>query len=77
VIVEGSPIFNAPDAATILDQIEGATAYLKVMGTKAIESQFKLALAALEGAHRALHNRMHASGHFHSHTPEDMHKEHK
>ena len=77
VIVDGKPVFSAPDAATILDQIEGATAYLKIMGTKAQESKFKLALAALEGAHRALHNKMHASGHFHSHTPEDMHKEHK
>jgi hypothetical protein len=75
--VAGKPIFSAPDAATILDQIEGATAYLKIMGTKAQETSFKLALAALEGAHRALHNRMHAYGHFHSHTPEDMHEEHK
>ena len=73
VTVAGKPLFSAPDASTILDQIEGATAYLKVMGTKAQESQFKLALAALEGAHRALHNKMHASGHYHSHTPEDAH----
>jgi hypothetical protein len=76
VIVDGKPIFNGPDAATILDQIEGATAYVKTLGTKAQESQFKLALAALEGAHRALHNRMHASGHFHNHTPEDIHSGH-
>ena len=73
VTVAGRPLFNAPDAATILDQIEGATAYLKVMGTKAEESKFKLALAELEGARRALHNRMHAFGHFHNHTPEDKH----
>ena len=76
VIVDGKPIFNAPDAATILDQIEGATAYVKTLGTKAQESQFKLALAALAGAHRALHNKMHAAGHFHNHSPEDKHSGH-
>jgi len=77
VIVDGKSLFNGPDAATILDQIEGATAYVKTLATKAQETQFKLALAALSGAHRALHNRMHAEGHFHSHSPEDMHSEHQ
>jgi len=76
VIVDGKPLMNGPDAATILDQIEGATAYVKTLATKARESQFKLALAALAGAHRALHNRMHASGHFHQHSPEDIHPGH-
>jgi hypothetical protein len=76
VIADGKPIFNAPDAATILDQIEGATAYVKTLATKARESEFKLALAALAGAHRALHNKMHAAGYFHNHTPEDKHPGH-
>jgi len=77
VIVDNKPLFSAPDAATILDQIEGATAYVKTLATKAKETQFKLALASLAGAHRALHNKMHAAGYFHNHTPEDNHKEHK
>jgi hypothetical protein len=76
VIIDGKPLMNAPDAATILDQIEGATAYVKTLATRAQESQFKLALAALSGAHRALHNRMHAAGHFHQHSPEDIHPGH-
>jgi len=76
VIVDGKPLYNAPDAASILDQIEGATAYLTTLGTRADESRFKQALAALAGAHRALHNRMHAAGHFHSHTAEDRHPGH-
>ena len=67
VIIGGKPLFNAPDAATILDQIEGVTAYVTTLGTKAQEQQFKLALAALSGAHRALHNRMHAQGSYHKH----------
>jgi hypothetical protein len=28
---------------------------------------------ALESAHRSLHNRLHQSGHFHSHTPVNAH----
>jgi len=76
VIVSGKPIFNGPDAASILDQIEGATAYVKTLATRAEESRFKLALSSLAGAHRALHNRMHANGHFHSHSPEDAHPGH-
>jgi len=76
VIVDDKPLFNGPDAATILDQIEGVTAYVKTLATKAVESQYKLALCALAGAHRALHNRMHAEGHFHRHSPEDMHEGH-
>jgi hypothetical protein len=76
VIIDGKPVFNAPDAATILDQIESATAYVKILATKARESQFKLALAALSGAHRALHNKMHAAGHYHNHNPEEKHDGH-
>ena len=30
-------------------------------------------LASLAGAHRALHNRMHAAGQYHQHSPGDMH----
>ena len=75
VIVRDKALFNGPDAATILDQIEGATAYVKTLATKAVESQFKLALAALTGAHRALHNKMHAAGHYHNHSPEDAHRD--
>ena len=73
VIIDNKPIFNAPDAVTILDQIEGATAYVKTLGTKAQDAQYKLTLAALSGAHRALHNKMHAAGHFHNHSPKDKH----
>jgi hypothetical protein len=76
VYIGNKPVFNGPDAATILDQIEGVTAYVKTLATKAQESQFKLALGALMGAHRALHNKMHAEGHFHGHSPEDMHAGH-
>jgi len=75
-IVEGKPLFSAPDAATIIDQIEGATAYVKTLATMAQEKEYKQVLAALAGAHRALHNRMHAQGHYHRHSAVDMHEGH-
>jgi len=67
---------SAPDAATIIEQIEGATAYIKTIGTMAQERQFKKALAALTSAHRALHNRMHEMGYYHNHTAVDNHPGH-
>ena len=71
--IDGKRPMNAPEAMTILDQIEGATAYIRTLGTKAQETQFKKALAALTSAHRALHNRMHEMGYFHQHTALDDH----
>ena len=76
VTVNGQRPINAPDAATILDQIEGATAFIKTLGTRAQEKQFKLALAELTAAHRALHNRMHEMGQYHHHITEDKHPGH-
>ena len=72
-IVDGKRPMDAPDAVTILEQIEGATAYIKTIGTKAQERQFKKALDALTSAHRALHNRLHEMGHYHKHTVLDDH----
>jgi hypothetical protein len=73
VVVKGKRPMNAPDAVTILEQIEGATAYIKTIGTKAQGQQFKKALDALTSAHRALHNRLHEMGYYHMHTAVDDH----
>ena len=71
--VAGQTGFNAPDAATILTQIEGATAYLRSFGTRAETALYERLVATLVSAHRALHNRMHQSGHYHEHTVHDDH----
>ena len=63
VMVEGSPLLAAADAVTILDQIEGAMAYLDTVGTRADDRTYKRMRLALESAHRTLHNRMHQQGH--------------
>jgi hypothetical protein len=67
VQVEGSPLLAAADAFTILDQIEGALAYLDTVGTRAEDQVYKRMRLALQSAGRSLHNRMHAQGYYHDH----------
>ncbi len=69
VLVAGSRLLAAADAVTILDQIEGAMAYLDTVGTRAGDRAYKRMRLALESAHRTLHNRMHQQGYFHEHGP--------
>jgi hypothetical protein len=65
--VAGSPQMFTPDAVTILEQIEGALAYLDTIGTRADDRAYKRMRLVLVSAHRDLHNRMHKTGVFHDH----------
>jgi len=76
ITVEGSPMLAAADAVTILEQIEGALAYLDTVGTRADDIAYKRMRIVLESAHRTLHNRMHQHGYYHDHTPVTDHPEH-
>jgi len=76
VQVEGSPFMAAADALTILEQIEGAMAYIDTVGTRADTETYKRMRLVLTAAHRDLHNRLHQTGHFHEHTPVEDHTEH-
>lgn len=77
VFVEDSQMMAAADALTILEQIEGAMAYLDTIGTRAEEKRFKRMRLVLETQHRALHNRMHQLGHYHRHSPLTDHPGHE
>ncbi len=77
VSVAGSPMLAAADAVTILEQIEGAMAYLDSIGTRAEDRVYKRMRLALESAHRSLHNRMHQQGQYHDHTPVNDHAAHR
>jgi hypothetical protein len=77
VSVEGSPMLPAADAVTILEQIEGALAYLDTVGTRADDVAYKRMRLVLTSAHRTLHNRMHQLGHYHDHHPGTSHPEHE
>lgn len=76
ITVKGSLMMAAADALTILEQIEGALAYVDTIGTKAEVKVYKRMRMILESAHRSVHNRMHQMGHYHKHTPEADHSEH-
>lgn len=67
------PVFSNLDAMTILEQIEGATAYVKNLGSRADDANFRRIAANLTSAHRKLHNQMHQMGMFHHHTVADEH----
>jgi len=76
VRLDGSPFLARADALTILDQIEGALAYLDTVGTRAETAVYKRMRLLLTAAHRKLHNRMHERGLDHKHTCTQDHKEH-
>jgi hypothetical protein len=73
IAIEGSPLLAAADAVTILEQIEGALAYLDTVGTRAEEEAYKRMRLVMTAAHRSLHNRMHQMGYFHEHAPTKNH----
>ncbi len=76
VEVAGAPFHAAADALTILEQIEGAIAYLDTVGTRAEDTAYKRMRMVLTSAHRKLHNRMHRMGQYHEHTQTNDHNEH-
>jgi hypothetical protein len=76
VDVESSPFVAAADAVSILEQIEGALAYLDSVGTRAQVKEYRRMRLLLTSAHRDLHNRLHQTGQYHKHTPVDDHPEH-
>jgi hypothetical protein len=77
VDVKGSPMLAAADGVTILEQIEGALAYLDTVGTRKDDEIYKRMRLVLTTAHRSLHNRMHNPGYYHHHSPVDDHDLHK
>jgi len=76
VEVKGTPFFSAADSLTILEQIEGALAFLDTIGTRAEDAAYKRMRMILVSAHRSLHNRLHSQGVFHHHGPGTDHAEH-
>ena len=76
VDVQASPFVAAADAISILEQIEGALAYLDSVGTRAEDTAYKRMRLVLTSAHRTLHNRLHQRGQYHLHTPVEDHPEH-
>ncbi|MFM9107143.1 MAG: CehA/McbA family metallohydrolase [Chloroflexota bacterium] len=69
VRVGGRPPFAAAAASAVLDQIEGALAYVDTVAPRPEAERLRALRATLERAHRRLHARLHADGVVHRHVP--------
>ena len=69
VRVGDKPIFSQPDAILVLEQIEGALAFVDTIAPRPDAVRFKQLRATLEAAHNRMHQLMHRNGVFHQHTP--------
>ena len=69
VLVADKPLFSPGDAAAVLDQIEGAIAYVDTIAPRPEARRYKQLRATLEAAHQRLHQRMHRHGLYHRHNP--------
>ena len=76
VRVDGARPFSAHDAGLILEQIEGALAYVDTIAPRPDAARYRQLRATLEGAWNRLHQAMHRRGVFHGHTPLHDHAEH-
>jgi hypothetical protein len=74
--VAGSAHGAALDALTILEQIEGAIAWMDTLATPADARRHRAMRLKLASIHREFHHRMHAAGLFHHHTGPHHHHDH-
>ena len=74
--MDGARPFSAHDAGLILDQIEGAMAYVDTIAPRPDAERYRQLRATLEGAWNRLHQTMHRHGVFHDHVPLHDHDEH-
>ena len=69
IVVGEQPLFVETDAMAVLEQIEGAIAYVDTLAPRPEAQRYKQLRATLESAHNRLHQRLHQQGIFHRHTP--------
>ena len=72
----GARPFKQEDAMAVLEQIEGALAYVDTLAPRPAARQFKQIRATIEAAHTRLHQLMHRQGIYHEHNPLHQHGEH-
>ena len=71
--VGGKPVYTHLDAMSILEQIEGATAFVSTIAPKGNERQYADIMSRLNAAHRKLHNMMHENHVYHDHSQDYLH----
>ncbi len=73
IVVVDKPLFVESEAMAVLEQIEGAIAYVDTLAPRPEALRYKQLRATLESAYNRLHRRLHRQGIFHQHTPLDSH----
>lgn len=68
VRVGGEQPFSPVDSVSVLEQIQGAIAYVDTIATRPEARRYHAMRASLEAGYNRLHQRMHAAGVFHEHT---------
>ncbi len=76
VRVDGRRAFKREDAMAVLEQIEGALAYVDTLAPRPAAQRYKKVRATIESAHNRLHQMMHRQGVYHEHNPLHDHGEH-
>ena len=74
--VDGARPFRQADALAVLEQIEGAIAFIDTLAPRTQALRYKKIRAAVEAAHNRLHQLMHRQGIYHEHNPLHAHGEH-
>jgi hypothetical protein len=77
VVVDGSELFTELDSTAVLDQIQGAIAYVDTIAPRAEAQRFAALRATLETAYNRLHQRMHTAGIYHRHPLHDPAQPHE
>ena len=76
VRVGAKRLFSKVDAFAVLEQIEGAIAYVDTIAPRPKAQRYKQLRATLESAYNRLHQQMHRNGIYHDHAPLHDHAEH-
>lgn len=78
-LVGDAPVFCQTDAVAVLEQIEGAIAFVDTIAARPEARRYTQLRVTLEAAHKRLHGRLHQQGVAHLHTPlhgHDVAREH-
>ena len=76
VRVAGARPFRQDDAVAVLEQIEGAIAFVDTLAPRPQAQRYKRIRASIEAAHNQLHQLMHRQGVYHEHSPLHGHGAH-
>ena len=77
VVVGDAEPFSDTDAFAVLDQIEGAIAYVDTLAPRSTARVHQALRATLESAYTRLHQRLHRQGVYHRHTLHDPTQPHE